>query len=807
MSKTCYHCGEDCIEEEIEFEGHAFCCQGCQTVYSILNAGELQGFYALDEQGGTKTATFSESKYAYLDEPEIIEKLIDYKDDELIVVSFYIPIIHCSSCIWLLEKLYKLKSGIKSSLVNFTRKTVRITYKPEEISLREIVETLHSIGYPPAINFKDLEKKGEKQSLPKSLLYKIGVAGFAFGNIMLAALPEYFSTPEQPIDPKFAELFSYLSFGLALPVVFYSATDYFVSAWQAIKHRGINIDIPIALGILTLFLRSVYEITVLGQPGYFDSLSGLVFYLLIGKAYQSKTYANIAFDRDYKSYFPISVTKLSDQKEYVIPLTHLKVGDRILIRNGEIIPADSILISKLANIDSSFITGEQKTRAMKTGDKIYAGCKQMGPAIEIEVIKTIAQSELTQLWNDSNLVDRDRKLKFESLTNSISKWFTVLVLVVAVGALIAWLPRDTGKAIQAFTAVLIVACPCALALAAPITFGQALRLLGNAKLFFKDTLSIERFGQINHIVFDKTGTITQARSAHIEYVGKSLGNVDWSIIRSGFRNSHHPLSLILYDHLHDFSVLPISNFEEFSGRGIELVNNQRRYRLGSQAFCGFDQDDSENLTTRVFIQIDEIAVGYFAFSNQYRAGLKQVVNELSSYKLALITGDNESEKANLDYYFGKKTHMYFNQSPVDKLNYVKSLQTNGHKVLMLGDGLNDAGALAQSDVGLSVAEDTNNFSPACDGIIDATQFERIPRFMWFAQKAIFTVKISIAVSFLYNVIGLTFAVKGMLTPLLAAVLMPTSSVSVVLISTLVINYYAKGLKSSDNYQRRRNETS
>ena len=797
MSQKCFHCGEDCIEEEIHFEGHSFCCQGCKTVFTILNAGDLKGFYKLEEQGGTKTQTFHTSKYAYLDEVEITDKLIEYSDDEINVVSFYIPVIHCSSCIWLLEKLYKLKSGIKSSLVDFTRKTVRITYKHSEVSLREIVETLHKIGYPPAINLKDLDNKAQKKGIPKTLLYKIGVAGFAFGNIMLAALPEYFATPEQPIDPKFAELFSYLSLVLSLPVIFYSATDYFTSAFQAIKHRGINIDIPIALGIATLFLRSLYEVNYLGQPGYFDSLSGLVFYLLIGKAYQSKTYANIAFDRDYKSYFPISITKLSRGIEYVIPLTHLKVGNRILIRNDEIIPADSILISNDANIDSSFITGEQKTRKMKTGDRIYAGCKQIGPAIEVEVIKTINQSELTQLWNDSNLIDRDRKLKFESLTNAISKWFTLAVLLVAFGALFVWLPTDTSMAIKAFTAVLIVACPCALALAAPITFGQVLRLMGNAKLYFKDTLAIERLGHINHIVFDKTGTITQSHSAKIEYSGKPISKDRLAVIRSGLRNSYHPLSLNLYHYLNDIPIIKIVAFEEFSGKGVEIIHQGVVYKIGSQVFCDYHMDNDSTLKTRVFIRINDEPVGYFTFSNQYRPGLKQVVSQLHNYALSLITGDNKSEEKNLEGYFGEKTKLLFNQNPVAKLNYIKSLQQNNAGVLMLGDGLNDAGALAQSDVGISVAEDTNNFSPACDGILDASRFKQLPSFLKFAKKALFTVKISIAISLLYNVVGLTFAVKGMLTPLLAAILMPTSSVSVVLISTLIINYYAKLLKEDN----------
>lgn len=794
MHEKCFHCGEDCIETIISFENKPFCCEGCKTVYTILSSNELDGFYKLEEKGGFKTSGFQQQKYAYLDEPEIISSLIDYQDDEISMISFYIPKIHCSSCIWLLEKLYKLKKGIKVSTVNFIRKTVRVSFNPEEISLREIVETLHSIGYEPSINLKNLDKE-ETRGIEKSLWYKIGVAGFAFGNIMLAALPEYFATPEQPIDPKYAELFQYLSMALALPVIFYSASDYFKSAYYAIKNKGINIDIPIAIGVATLFIRSVYEVVYLQQPGYFDSLAGLVFYLLIGKAYQSKTYSNIAFDRDYKSYFPISVVKLSDGKEYVIPLTHLKKGDRMLVRNDEIIPADSILISAEASIDSSFITGEEKLQSKKSGEKIYAGCKQVGSAIEVEVIKTINQSELTSLWNDSNLIDDSHRKDFQSITNKISTYFTVTILLIAFIALFYWLRIDTAVAINVFTAVLIVACPCALALAAPISFGQAIRVLGRAKLYFKDTAAVERFGQLDQIVFDKTGTITQAHSATITYIGEELTHLERSQIRSGFRNSYHPLSLNLYNHLEQFPIVAIESFNEQGGKGISFIVDEHEYKMGSASFCNVELSANDALKTRVYIKKDTQVIGFFTFSNEYRSELKKVISALDEYSLSLITGDNESEKEKLKYYFGKQGRLLFNQSPIDKLNYIKELQNQEQQVLMLGDGLNDAGALAQSDVGISVSEDTNNFSPACDAILDASQFQRLPQFIHFSKATIRTVKISMLISLLYNVVGLTFAVQGLLSPLFSSILMPTSSISVVLISTLLIKYQGRSLES------------
>lgn len=794
MPETCFHCGDDCIEDEIQYEDHSFCCGGCKTVYIILKDNDLGGFYRLEDKGGSKALFFRKNKYAYLDEAEIVEKLIEYQDDEISMISFYIPKIHCSSCIWLLEKLYKLKSGIKVSTVNFTRKTVRISFDPNEISLREIVETLHSIGYEPSINLNDLEKSKNQGGIEKKLWYKLGVAGFAFGNIMLAALPEYFATPEQPIDPKYAELFQYLSLFLAIPVILYSASDYFTSAYQAIKHRGINIDIPIAIGVATLFLRSTYEVLVMHQPGYFDSLAGLVFYLLIGKAFQSKTYSNIAFDRDYKSYFPISVVKLNEGKEYVIPLTHLKKGDRMLIRNDEIIPADSILISTEANIDSSFITGEERTQVKKSGDKIFAGCKQLGAAIEVEVVKTINQSELTSLWNDSKLIDSKHRENFQSITNKISSYFTVAVLLIAIAALIYWLQFDTSVAINVFTAVLIVACPCALALAAPISFGQAIRSFGRAKLYFKDTLSVERFGHIDQIVFDKTGTITQSHSSSIHYEGKELSTEELSHIRSGFRNSYHPLSLNLYNHLSDYPTSEINSFEELTGKGIELKVLNNVYKMGSAKFCGFLIQDKEALQTRVYIQKNNEALGFFSFSNEYRSELKKVINSLKEYKLSLITGDNESEREKLLYYFGSEARILFDQSPIDKLNFIKSIQENDQRVLMLGDGLNDAGALAQSDVGISISEDTNNFSPACDAILDASNFRLLPQYVEFSKKAIQTVKLSMIISLLYNVIGLSFAIQGLLSPLFSSILMPTSSITVVLFSSLLIKYHSRKLK-------------
>jgi Cu+-exporting ATPase len=249
---------------------------------------------------------------------------------------------HCSSCIWILENLYKLDEGIISSQVNFLQKKIFIRFADALTSLKNVVELLDSLGYEPLLNLE--EKIEDKQnSEAKKLYYKIGIAGFCFGNIMLLSFPEYLSINIKEHD-ELKQIFSYLNLLLSLPIFFYSSSDYFISAWKGLKKKIINIDVPIALGIFILFLRSLVEIIIYGQAGYLDSLAGLVFFLLIGKLFQNKTYDNLNFERNYKSYFPISITIRKDNTETTIPVEKLTVGERIIVRNNEIIPADSVLI-------------------------------------------------------------------------------------------------------------------------------------------------------------------------------------------------------------------------------------------------------------------------------------------------------------------------------------------------------------------------------------------------------------------------------------------------------------------------------
>ena len=393
---NCYHCGADCGKKPIEFNNKYFCCNGCKTVYEILNSNELTCYYDLETTPGTIPSDIK-GKYNYLENEEIIEKLLEFNDTETSVVEFYIPNIHCSSCIWVLENLSKLNKGVTISMVNFPKKLLRITFKNKRTNLKELVELITSIGYEPYISLEDADSK--TNSVDKTLIYQVSIAAFAFGNIMLLSFPEYFEVDEFWLE-KYKHLFRLLMFTMALPVVFYSAKDYFISAYKGLKHKMLNIDVPIALGISVLFIRSSIEIFLDIGSGFFDSLSGLVFFLLLGKFFQQKTYNFLSFERDYKSYFPIAVSLILNDKETNIQVKDIKKGDRLLIRNEELIPVDGILINGNAAIDYSFVTGESVPVIKNSGDKLFAGGKQTAGAIEMEVISSIEQSYLTQLWSN-----------------------------------------------------------------------------------------------------------------------------------------------------------------------------------------------------------------------------------------------------------------------------------------------------------------------------------------------------------------------------------------------------------------------
>ncbi|QDP85066.1 HAD-IC family P-type ATPase [Chryseobacterium sp. SNU WT5] len=782
MSENCFHCGQNIEKERIAFDEKTFCCNGCKSVYEILNMNDLGNFYELNKRSGIRPNNENAGQFDYLDTPEVFTKVTDFSEGNTSLVTFKIPVIHCSSCIWLLESLQTLNENINYSQVNFTRKNVQISFNHNELKLSELAKFLTNLGYKPVINLETAEKKEEH--FDKTLVIKLAIAGFAFGNGMFLSYPEYAEQVMGTTDfwmEQYKNLFRFTMFLLATPVVLYSASDYFKSAWFGLKNKIVNIDVPIVLGVLMLYGRSIYEVLTDYGPGYFDTLCGLLFFMLLGKLFQKRTYDALSYDRDYKSFYPIAVTKVDfSGKQQNILLNELNVGDRIMVRNQEIIPVDAILIQGEGNIDNSFITGESASIPKKPGDKIFAGGKQVGSVLELEVIKTVNQSYLTQLWNKEAFKKFETGL--DTMTNDISKYFTFVILGITLLAGIYWGQQDFEKMFQVVAAILIVACPCALALSAPFTLGHIMRIMGRNKFYVKDTLTIEKLSKIDTLVFDKTGTITHNKKATILFEGPEMQEFDLKNLKSLLKNSNHPLSKSLYDFLEiDDEYFLIENFVETAGKGYFATLRGKSYKIGSASFTG---QPSKNLETAVYISCENHFLGKYIFTNEYRENTSGMFSELKDYQLNILSGDNSSEEDYLKKLVPTVAMMKFNQSPEDKLNFIRELQDQHQKVAMMGDGLNDAGALKQSNVGIAVADDTHSFTPSSDVIMAGEKMNELKKYFDLSKDAVKIVKFTFAISLFYNVIGLSFAVTGHLSPLVAAVLMPISSISVVIFTSL-----------------------
>ncbi len=792
-NKNCFHCGKEyTAKEEIQFDEKSFCCVGCKTVYEIFSQNDLTCYYDFQSAPGA-TPQEIKGKYDFLDDEKIQSKLLEFQENRTYIVSLYIPHIHCSSCIWILENLQKLQKGISTSQVNFTQKKVRINYDSEQTNLKDIVYLLSSIGYEPYISLENYET--DTKQIDRSLIYKLGIAFFCFGNIMLLSFPEYFEVDEFWIN-KYRNFFRTLIFFLSLPSFLYSASGYYISAYKSIKSKMLNIDIPIALGIIVMFIRSVIDITFDYGQGFFDSLTGLVFFMLLGKLFQQKTYDFLSFERDFKSYFPIAVTKINQNgEEEPCQIYNVEKGDRLIIRNQELIPVDGILISPKTALDYSFVTGEAIPIEKKSGDKVFAGGKQMGGIIEMEVLFSVSQSYLTQLWSN-DVFQKKIVQKHKSITDKVSQYFTPALLLLAFGSLIFWLFINAYLAFNVFTAVLIVACPCALALTAPFTLGNVLRIMGNKKMYLKNAQVIEQMAKVDTIVFDKTGTITSSLKSNIEYVGETLSQVEFAKIKSIVRNSNHPLSRKLYEFLPQSQLAELTNYEEIVGKGMLAEVDNLIFKIGSLQLLEKKEDSELEKSTKVHVEIDKVYKGYFVFNHQYREGLNTVFQQLdkNNYKTVVLSGDNDGEKDYLQSVLPQNTTLVFHQKPEQKLDYIQKLQIEGKNVMMVGDGLNDAGALAQSNIGIALSENVNVFSPACDGIMDASQFQNLFYYIQYSKNAMKTIYMSFGLSLLYNSVGLAFALTGKLSPLFAAIIMPMSAITIVSFVTILSKFYGKKIK-------------
>ena len=795
----CRHCGLPC--DIVVFSGASgpFCCVGCEAVFDLLAAQRLTGYYA-DRPAPGVTQKDRErrpaDRFAGLDDPEVAARLVQFEDGQTAVATFAVPAVHCGSCVWLLEQLWRFDPGITRSEVSLQHRTVRVEFRRAATSARRIAEQLAALGYEPVTDAESTT--GTVPRARRRLYTQLGVAGFAFGNMMLFSIPRYANG--RPLGDGFQSLFDGLNVALALPVLLFSAADYFRIGWRAVRARTISIEVPVAIGLAVLAGRSLVDIATRRGPGFLDSFAGLVFFLLIGRLFQQKAFERLAFDRTFRSFLPLTVHIEEGGAIRTAAVGALRPGDCLVLRRHEIVPADALLLDVDAAVDYRFLTGEETPLVVRAGERVRAGGRAAS-AMRLTVLRTPSESELASLWANPAFARRKDRWIVEAGAR-FGAWFTLLACGVALAGAIAWWPDAAASATVA-TAVLIVACPCALTLSAPITLGTAMGLLGRRGLYLKDAAVVLDLSRVDTVIFDKTGTLTTTASLAVVAVG-GLTRHQWALARRMAAESSHPVSIAIAradgpDGLAGPAIggrgEPMSpsrrpqQVREVPGEGLTGLVDGEQVAIGSAAFVARLTRQPVGPPDRTFVAIGG-HVGWVRLTATPRPGVDAAARTLQrEHALMLASGDSGSERAQWSPLFGPAMH--FHQTPEDKLALVERERRAGRRVLMVGDGLNDAGALRAADVGLSVCDDSACIVPACDGVIGGSRLADLPAVLHFARRARQIVIACFAVSIAYNVVGLTLALTGSLTPLASAILMPVSSLTIVGMSSGGVRWAAR----------------
>lgn len=773
--RTCYHCGADCPNDTIRADEHVFCCQGCLGVYELLRSHDACTYYDVEDHPGQRPDGLQEARFDGLDAASGLRAPDTAPGRSMFTVQ--LPDMHCASCVWLLERLSRFDTGIISSRVDLLSRALTVDYRTGQTTPSKIAMLLTSLGYPPVV-VTDTERQDGQRRSRRRLTTQLGVAGFAAGNVMMIGLSKYVAGPGG-LSSDVDLTLRVIEIALSLPVLFFCAQPWLRSAFGSLRKGVVNLDVPVSVGILTIFLRSMVDILVFHSEGFLDSFTGLVFFLLIGRLFQQRAFEALEFDRSMRSFFPLSATVLRRGRQQEVAIEDLSVGDTIVVRNSEVIPADSVLLRTGAVVDYAYLTGESEPLECAPGAMLFAGGRIMGRSAELNVVKPSTSSYMASLWSRQDIHTQRRSLSWTSERFGLT--FTASVLAVAIVAALAWLP-DVGMSLSVFSSVLIIACPCALTLAMPITFGTAMTMLSRRGIFLKNVAALGELQRVTHVVFDKTGTLTSPEQA--EYVGEDLAPSLRMAFSSMARHSTHPMSRAIARQS-PWTDVPIADVEEIPGKGLTCRLGERKLALGSVGLADVPMTDVTIDVNRsgAMAIIDGRAVGRFVMRHVLRSGAREMIQRLGrrSISTSVISGDGPDSGAALEGVFSAGD-LHMSATPEQKVAYVQHVQRRGGHVLMVGDGLNDIAAMAAANVSVAVSNGASRIVPACDVMIDADHIGELDHMLQYATAQNRVVGAAFWFTMIYNALGFTLACSGHLSAVITAIMMPISSLLVIAIS-------------------------
>ncbi|WP_024851965.1 heavy metal translocating P-type ATPase [Hydrogenovibrio kuenenii] len=826
---NCYHCGQHIEKGELVLQSikgveHSFCCHGCAGVCDAIHEAGMESFYKRTIEGDLLSPPPPPSKDAtFFDYDEVqaqyVSKLTSKREITLISEA-----IHCAACIWLIEHTLAKMDGVLLAKVNFTNKQIKLRWDNDKIKLSEIIQKLNKVGYDATPYDASASQKAFRKA-NRDLLYRLGFAGFAMMNVMWFSVALYTGADQESL---FRNYFHWIEFIIATTVILYSAKPFFQGAMTSLKSRTIGMDVSISLGVITTYLYSFWVTIDSSHPGevYFDTMVDFIFLLLIGRYIEaiSKNKAVDATRRLVELQPKVARLKTEDGFE-VVSVTRLKKKDLVIVKPGDQIPVDGLVISGTGNVDEAMLSGESTEVFKQEGTKVSAGTINIDGSLTIEVDAIMQE---TMLGKIVEMVEEAQgaKASIQCTAERIMPWFVTVIISLSVLSFLYWIVEaNLETAMIAATSVLIITCPCAFGLATPMATAVASGVSASHGILIKNGALLEVLNEVNHFVFDKTGTLTKGQMKLVDsHVVEGIEDKD-ALLKDIYRvefHSEHSLAKAVCQSLHSmYSDLANKNleldfFQAHPGRGVEARYHGQHYLLGTATwlkqydiempdiFVSLEAERAEKGQTSVWVALDNKIVAILFLEDELRPDALELISRLKEKgkSVTLLSGDRYAVAKTVAEKLGGM-EVIAEVLPEDKHEKIKQIQASGSRVAMVGDGINDAPALVRSDVGFALGSGTDISMDSADIVLLNNELISIDTAVELSARTLRTIKQNIASSIIYNFTLVPLAMAATLTPLIAAVTMPLSSLIVIGNAARIRTFFSK--RAIAKRKRRRQE--
>ena len=798
MTGSCFHCGLP-VEHEGEFtfvvngEKQDFCCFACKTVCQAIYQSGLESFYQKTPDGESLAPPpETTNEFESFDSDDVQADYVDTLAEER-TINLLVEGIHCAACIWLIEQTLSKHGAVSIVEANLSSKRLRLGWNNSQTKLSELLKLLAQVGYS-AVPFDPETAEGALAKRHRGMLYRMAFAGFAMMNLMWVSIALYSGANEG----EFRNWFHWIGFIIATPTLLYSGYPFFKNAFTGLKNAYLTMDLPIAIGASITYLYSTYITVSESKTGdvYFDTVVNFLFVVLVGRYLESISKREaLSSTRRLLELQPKLATLVTGDETKVVPVRAVNIGDVVLVKPGEKVPVDGVVIEGKSGVDESMLTGESLPVFKKHDDYVVAGSINGEGMIKVQaqhVLRNTALAKIVELMERA----QSSKAPIQAIADRIVPWFVVITLTLATLTFVYWYQTDFEIALLAATSVMIITCPCAFGMATPMSIAVSTGVGAHLGILIKQGLALETLSKVTHFVFDKTGTLTNGRLELKDIIAAPEYSTEeiLSIAASVEQNSEHVIAEAIVQHAkqQNLALQSLADFVAFPGEGVQAYRASKLIRVGTAAWLQqhnvldelglFEQalQKEQQGHTCVFVVVDKKVIGLLAFADSLRKDTLNVIRALQQQgvTITVLSGDKEAVVNTVTAEFGEVIRRA-EVLPKDKSDVVKQLQAEGEVVAMVGDGINDSPALIQSDVSFAMASGTDVSIESADIVLSHQSFINVIRARELALATLRTIKQNIVLSFTYNLIMVPLAMMALVNPLVAALTMPLSSLVVI----------------------------